>query len=72
MYEFEYDPRLDAYLWGTSGDGIGIMCDGEYSLNFFANVVVNGNIYFVNGKPDFDETKDLAVKEYERLKKELE
>jgi hypothetical protein len=72
MYEFEWDIRSQTFMWGTSGDGIGIFYDEEGNLNWGINIVIHGDIYFIDGARDIKETEIIAIKEYERLKKELE
>lgn len=50
-YKFNFDPSDDTYKWGESNNGIGIYFeDGKLA----GNIVVSGNIEFVESKPEHD------------------
>lgn len=56
-------------FYGKSTDGIGIYVDLGV---WVANLSFADNIRFIDGTQNFEETKELAIKEYEKMKEELE
>ncbi len=67
-----YDDRAETWLIGDVDDGCGVYYDTEIK-KFNCNVVVKAShaVLFIDGMDDLDRAKDLCIKRYNELTKNI-
>lgn len=66
--DWKYNQYDGVYYWGTPQNGCGVfrMENGLYT----GNVIVQGDINFLDNYPTLDDAKSAAVKLYKNLRRE--